>query len=167
MRRIPMSRGSGIRFPIKMGTSTQSAQYYVWSQPPEENVVSGVLNQNSSFSEANGEDWEEETTGDDSASIDFSTIGFALLASTLLSGVRLGQSILTTGRTYRVEIEVSNYASGTLFLFNDDEEIDIQITASGTYIIEFVAKSAQCLIGFKLGLVQALTCSAFRIFRIK
>lgn len=166
-RSIPMSKGSGIRFLQRMGTSTQSAQYYVWSQPPDGNPVSGIINQNSNFAEPSGTGWSEEETGDSSGSVDYSTIGFALFASTLLGGIYISQSVMQVGRTYRVEIDVSNYVAGTLIIENDTDEIDCLITSTGSYVIEFVAKSARFAIGMKLGAIQALTCSGIRLFRIK
>jgi hypothetical protein len=161
-----MSRGSGIRFLQKMGTPTQSAQYYVWSQPPEGVTTSGIINQNSNFAEPAGEGWTEEETGDNSGSVDYTTIGFAIFASTLLGGIYINQSIMSIGNTYRVEIDVSNYVAGSLTIKNDTDEIDCGITETGTFVIEFVAKSALFSIGLLLGSIQALTCSGIRLYRI-
>lgn len=120
---------------------------------------------NSSFGEGS-EGWEEETTGNDSGSANFGTIGQVVLTATLLGGIRLIQSgILSPGATYRLEIDVSAYVAGPLILFNGGTEIDIGVTATGTYVVEFVAESFDFVVGLKLGLARALTCTAIRVLR--
>jgi len=124
------------------------------------------INQNSEFTEPNGTGWTEEETGDASGVVDFSTLGFALFTSTLLGGIFIKQTILEVDATYRVEIDVSSYVSGSLTIVNDTDDVDCGITSTGTFAVQFVAKTTVFSIGLLLGSIKALTCSAIRVYRV-
>ena len=123
------------------------------------------INEDPEFNDGDAE-WDTELTGNATGATDFATPGQVAMTSTVLGGVRLRQlGILVVGLTYRVEIDVSTFGAGPVLLFNGGAELDFNVTGAGTFVVEFIADSADLIIGLKLGLLRAVTCTAVRVLR--
>ena len=152
----------------KYGDPLENDRYRTWylqSRRKGRKKATVPINDDPEFNDGDAE-WDTELTGNLTGAADFGVPGQVAMTSTLLGSVRLRQlGILVVGLTYRVEIDVSTFGAGPVLLFNGAAELDFNVTGAGTFVVEFIADSADFIIGLKLGLLRAVTCTAVRVLR--